>query len=74
MAPKNWSGILSNNNMTKICWQTSMYQEYIAEQVEDPRQNEDCLYINVYTPSVSTLINRFPSFKMKLLLVSRIYH
>lgn len=38
-----WQGVLNTTENTKICYQIG---------VEDDRENEDCLYLNVYTPKV----------------------
>ncbi|XP_049820599.1 venom carboxylesterase-6-like [Aethina tumida] len=39
--PSMWQGVLNTTENTKICYQIG---------VEDDRENEDCLYLNVYTP------------------------
>lgn len=47
MSPKpaeKWDGILDCTNNTKFCYHTFS---------DDVRENEDCLYLNVYTPVVS---------------------
>uniref|UniRef100_A0A6P7G1C2 Carboxylic ester hydrolase n=1 Tax=Diabrotica virgifera virgifera TaxID=50390 RepID=A0A6P7G1C2_DIAVI len=40
--PKSWSEVLQTTKNTKICMQL---------QNTDPRETEDCLYLNVYTPA-----------------------
>lgn len=47
MSPKpveKWEGVLDCTKETKICFQ---------ENRDDERENEDCLYVNVYSPVVS---------------------
>ncbi|XP_023012261.2 juvenile hormone esterase [Leptinotarsa decemlineata] len=40
--PRPWTGILNTTKNKKICMQ--LYKD-------DPRETEDCLYLNVYTPT-----------------------
>lgn len=42
--PEKWNGVLDCTNNTKICYQVNS---------NDERENEDCLFLNVYTPIVS---------------------
>lgn len=41
-----WSGVLNATEETKICYQLLSDSE---------KENEDCLYLNVYTPAVSLI-------------------
>ncbi|CAH2016046.1 unnamed protein product [Acanthoscelides obtectus] len=45
LPPKPWKGILDATENKKICWNLA-----IIDIEDDPRQNEDCLYLNVYVP------------------------
>ncbi|CAH1153994.1 unnamed protein product [Phaedon cochleariae] len=38
---ENWKGVLQTKSLTKMCYNV---------QKELPRQNEDCLYLNVFSP------------------------
>ncbi|KAK9878974.1 hypothetical protein WA026_003793 [Henosepilachna vigintioctopunctata] len=40
--PDNWDGVLDDRNAKKMCVQ--------ATSTESPTEDEDCLYLNVYTP------------------------
>ncbi|KAJ8943543.1 hypothetical protein NQ318_023054 [Aromia moschata] len=48
---QNWEGTLDATKNTKICYQQSS---------SNNMQNEDCLYLNVYTPQVSDSNNALP--------------
>ncbi|KAG5874942.1 hypothetical protein JTB14_023098 [Gonioctena quinquepunctata] len=42
--PEKWEGVLNTTENRKVCIQFS--------KPDDPRENEDCLVLNVYTPSI----------------------
>ncbi|CAG9853606.1 unnamed protein product [Phyllotreta striolata] len=46
---EKWSGIRDATKNTKICMQKVLFDI----PASDPRENEDCLYINVFTPQVN---------------------
>lgn len=46
--PQNWTGILNATQDSSICYQL---------QSDSPRESEDCLYINVYTPVLNRVTN-----------------
>ncbi|XP_074034444.1 esterase E4 isoform X2 [Leptinotarsa decemlineata] len=47
--PEPWSGILDTTKNTKVCYQK---KPPLDDQTPDPRENEDCLYLNVFTPKL----------------------
>ncbi|CAH1183790.1 unnamed protein product [Phaedon cochleariae] len=47
--PKPWDGILDTTKNTKLCLQK---MPIFDDQTPDPRENEDCLYLNVFTPQL----------------------
>ncbi|XP_074034305.1 liver carboxylesterase-like [Leptinotarsa decemlineata] len=50
--PEPWSGILDTTKNTKVCYQK---KPPFDDQTPDPRENEDCLYLNVFTSKVSAI-------------------
>ncbi|CAH1981748.1 unnamed protein product [Acanthoscelides obtectus] len=47
LPPEPWKEVLNATENTKICWQLRLRSEKVEN---DPRENEDCLYLNVYVP------------------------
>ncbi|KAG5894956.1 hypothetical protein JTB14_023305 [Gonioctena quinquepunctata] len=47
----DWDGILETTKNTKVCYQK---KPPVDDQTPDPRENEDCLYLNVFTTKLPT--------------------
>ncbi|PSN29711.1 Venom carboxylesterase-6 [Blattella germanica] len=47
---KSWEGVLDATKEGNICWQPASFDKYLGD--------EDCLFINVYTPNLKSSVER----------------